>query len=233
LNEIRAGEAPMSELDRVGGGARSMVEPIRSVLLDLKEQKRINTELSGEMRSRILSRTDALERQLGSIKAQAQRDPLTALGNRLAFETGFPQMFAACRSASQDLCVLMIDLDNFKPLNDTLGHAAGDDFLKQTGELIRSSIRDHDGAYRVGGDEFVIVLPRASRPIGEKLAGRLASLIDHLARPMRLPHPPGLSIGVAALSDGKITDHADLLARADKSLYAVKQNKPNRKPRAA
>jgi diguanylate cyclase (GGDEF)-like protein len=233
VNEIRAGEAPLADLDRLKGGAAQFVEPIRGVLLDLKEQKRQYASLQEEMRSRILSRTDALERQLGTIKAQAARDPLTALGNRRAYEQALPEVFKACRSANQDLCVLMIDVDNFKPLNDTLGHAAGDEFLKQVGELLRSSIREHDTAYRVGGDEFVVLLPRASRAIGEKLAGRIVGLIVHLVRPMKLPHPPGLSIGVAALSDKRFDNAADLIACADKALYEAKQSNPNRKPRSA
>ncbi len=233
LNEIRAGEAPMAELDKITGGPRSLVEPIRSVLLDLKEQKRLNGTLQTEMRTKILSRTDALERQLSSIKAQAARDALTGLGNRRAYESILPQMFGACRSAQQDMCVMMIDVDNFKPLNDTLGHAAGDEFLKQVGELLRSSIREHDAAFRIGGDEFVVVLPRASKPIGEKLAARVAMLVDHLARPLKLAQTPGLSIGVAALSDRKFADHNELIAQADKSLYEVKQAKPGRKPRNA
>ena len=231
-NELRAGDAPLAELDRIVGGAAVLIEPVRSILLDLREAKRANVSLQEEMRSRILSRTDALERQLGSLKTQASRDALTGLHNRRAFEQMLPQVFNACRTGREDLCAMMIDVDNFKPLNDTLGHAAGDDLLKAIGEIIRSSVREHDVAFRPGGDEFAILLPRANTATGRKLAERLASLVEHLVRPMRLPHPPGLSIGVASLSDDpRVTDMKSLMDLADRRLYEVKQSKPHRKPR--
>lgn len=233
VNELRAGEAPISDLEHIHGGARSLVEPVRAILLDLREQKRENNDLQEEMRRRILSRTDALERQLSSMKAQASRDGLTGLNNRRAFDTMMPQIFKACLDSCEDLCVLMIDVDNFKPLNDTLGHAAGDEMLKSIAAIIQSSIREHDSAYRLGGDEFVIAMPRSSRSMGEKLGQRLASLVDHLARPQRLAAPAALSIGVAALSDGKIKEHKQLLELADKRLYEAKEKKPNRKRRSA
>lgn len=233
VNELRAGESPIADLEQIHGGARLLIEPVRAILLDLREQKRLKHDLEEEMRQRILSRTDALERQLCAMKAQAARDGLTGLGNRRGFDTMMPQIFSACLQSCEDLCVLMIDVDNFKPLNDTLGHAAGDEMLKSIAEIIQSSIREHDSAYRLGGDEFVIVMPRSSRPMGEKLGTRLASLVDHLARPQKLAAPPGLSIGVSALSDGKMRDHKQLLELADKRLYEAKQLKPSRHRRSA
>jgi diguanylate cyclase (GGDEF)-like protein len=233
VNELRAGEAPIADLEQVHGGGRALVEPLRAILLDLREQKRTNVALQEEMRRRILSRTDALERQLSALKALASRDGLTGLNNRRAFDTMVPQIFKACKESCEDLCVLMIDVDNFKPLNDTLGHAAGDDMLKAIAEIIHSSIREHDSAYRLGGDEFVIVMPRSSRAMGEKLGERLASLVDHLVRPQRLAKPPALSIGVSALSDGSMADVKHLLELADRRLYEVKERKPNRHRRSA
>jgi diguanylate cyclase len=233
VNELRAGDAPIADLERIHGGARVMVEPVRAILLDLREQKRINADLHEEIRQRILSRTDALERQLNALKAQAARDGLTGLNNRRAFDTMMPQIFKACLESCEDLCVLMIDVDNFKPLNDTLGHAAGDEMLKAVAAIIQSSIREHDSAYRLGGDEFVIVMPRSSRAMGDKLGQRLGTLVDHLARPQKLALPPGLSVGVSALSDGKIKDFKALLELADRRLYEAKERKPNRHRRTA
>jgi len=65
-----------------------------------------------------------------------------------------PQMVEKCRGAENRSSVLMIDVDHFKLLNDTLGHAAGDDFLRDIGQIIQSTIRDQDAAFRCGGDEF-------------------------------------------------------------------------------
>ena len=233
MNELRAGEAPIAELEKINGGARIFVEPVRAILLDIREQKRQYAALQEEVRRRILSRTDALERQLGSFKAQASRDGLTGLNNRRAFDAMVPQIFKACVESCEDLCVLMIDVDNFKALNDTLGHGIGDELLKSIAEIILSSIREHDSAYRLGGDEFLIAMPRSSRVMGEKLAARLASLVEHLVRPRKLPLPPALSIGVAALSDQKMRDAKQLTELADHRLYEVKQTKPGRRARSA
>lgn len=234
INELRAGEAPLAELDAIGGGPGVLVEPLRSILLDLREAKRENARLAEEMRTRILNRTDALERQLGAMKQQADRDPLTGLNNRRALDAMLPQVVAACRGASQDVCVLMIDVDNFKALNDTLGHAAGDEMLRSIAEVMRSSIREHDAAFRPGGDEFVVLLPRAARPIGERLGARLASLVDHMARPMRLARPPALSVGSASLSELPTgAGVKELLALADRRLYDAKAAKPGRATRGA
>jgi diguanylate cyclase (GGDEF)-like protein len=223
LNDIRAGQAPMADLDQVHGGVEPVVELVRAILFDLKDQKRIVNEMREEMRQRIQNRTDALERQLGVMQAKAMRDALTALGNRAAFETMLPRTYGAAVENTEDLSVLMIDVDNFKPLNDTLGHAAGDDLLRKIGEIIRSSIRDYDSAYRVGGDEFCILLPRCAPEPATKLANRLGSLVDQLAKTLKLQYPPRLSIGVASRSDGRFSDPAALIALADKRLYDVKQ----------
>ncbi|MFT3785063.1 MAG: GGDEF domain-containing protein [Tepidisphaeraceae bacterium] len=174
LNDIRANQLPLSDLDHLHGGNEPVIEIIRAILFDLRDQKRVIAELNQEMRQRVQQKTDALERQLGVMQAKAMRDALTGLGNRAAFDAMLPQMFVQSRDHAEDLSVLMIDVDNFKPLNDTLGHAAGDDFLRKIGEIVRSSVRDYDSAYRIGGDEFVVLLPRCTKDAADKLAARLA-----------------------------------------------------------
>jgi diguanylate cyclase (GGDEF)-like protein len=231
LNDIRAGQVPMADLDHCQGGVEPVVEIVRAILFDLKDQKRIINEMREEMRTRIQNRTDALERQLGVMQAKAMRDALTALGNRAAFETMLPRTYGAAVDGNEDLSVLMIDIDNFKPLNDTLGHAAGDDLLRKIGEIIRSSIRDYDSAYRIGGDEFCILLPRCPRDPAVKLATRLGSLVDQLARTIKVPNPPRLSIGVASRSDARLPDAAALIALADKRLYEIKESRADQRVR--
>jgi GGDEF domain-containing protein len=222
VNEIRAGQAPLSELDVVQGGLHPLAEAVRAVLLDLRDQKRTNAELKEEMRQRVQNRTDALERQLGVLKAKAMRDSLTGLGNRAAFDAMMPQSWLQAWEGQEDLSVLMIDVDNFKLLNDTLGHAAGDEMLRKIGEVIRSSVRDYDSAYRIGGDEFVVVLPRCPngrsarrpaqgatqappfhrrrRPLGQKTArprraaqARRRPPLRHQAKPHRSRPPGGIN----------------------------------------
>lgn len=237
VGNIRAGLMPMAELDAVGGGARVLVEPIRAVLFDLREQKRIHAELEEEMRHRVYSRTDALERRLSVMQQQASRDALSGLGNRRSFDALLPMMFEQAIGSGTDLCVLMIDVDNFKPLNDTLGHAAGDEMLRNIGQVIKSSMRDTDAAFRVGGDEFVVLLSGADEEAGRRLADRISKLVAGLAMPLKMERPVGLSIGVASLREGlkhgERPTHSLLVAAADARLYEVKKTRPGRAHRGA
>lgn len=233
VGQLRAGEAPLSDLDKLGGGAQLLVEPIRAILYDLRDQRRQNNELADEMRQRIMNRTDSLERQLGVMKAQASRDALTGLGNRRAFDQILVATFDEAKSSRKDLCMLMIDVDNFKPLNDTLGHPAGDDLLKQIGQVIKGSMRDTDTGFRVGGDEFVVLMPSADHEAGKRLAKRLEQLVDGLAMPLKLQYPPRLSIGVSSITSSKASSPAMLIEDVDRALYEVKNNRSTRARRGA
>jgi two-component system cell cycle response regulator len=117
-------------------------------------------------------------------------------------------------------------------LNDLRGHVVGDEFLKSLGQLIRSSIRATDAAFRYGGDEFVIVLPNCGPGPAEQIGKRLVETVEQLVKPMKLDRPPGLSLGVNALS--RHESHVDaitLLDGADCALYAQKaQRRRQTKP---
>ena len=128
------------------------------MLRDSRRKRAEAAALEHETRQRIANRTDALERTIGSLRQQATRDVLTGLFNRRMLEEYLPQAVKRCKEARIGLCLLMIDVDHFKLLNDTLGHAAGDELLKTIGQLIRSTIREKDLAFRCGGDEFVVQL---------------------------------------------------------------------------
>jgi diguanylate cyclase len=116
----------------------------------------------------------------------------------------------------------MIDVDNFKPLNDTLGHAAGDQLLKEISQIIRSTVRDDDMAFRVGGDELVVLLGSCNFTGGKAIAERLDSLVVALTRPLQTPRQVRLSIGVCTLMELAEASPAGLMEVADKRLYAVK-----------
>src|SRR5690606_14641280 len=128
---------------------------LAEILHDLRQQKTAVAELHAETRQRVAQRTDALERQLGSLRQQASRDKLTGLYNRRMLDQCLNQLVDECRAGRRALCLLMMDADYFKQLNDTLGHAAGDDLLRSIGQIIRSALREQDLAFRYGGDEFI------------------------------------------------------------------------------
>jgi len=230
IREIRAGEAPGEELADIRGGLEGVADEIKSLIHELRHQRQANAELTEEIRQRIANRTHALERKLGSLRLQAFRDSLTGLHNRRMLDQFLPQAVRHCLAESRPLALLMIDVDNFKELNDTLGHAAGDQLLRSLGQIIHSTIRDGDAAFRWGGDEFVIVLPGANTAAARAVAERMQSLTGALAGTFKVSKRPHLSIGTCTLADLSDPTPENLLGRADELLYA---HKPSRKALAA
>jgi diguanylate cyclase (GGDEF)-like protein len=230
LAQAREGEVSIDALAEIDGGPRAIVPAIQEMLRDLRGQRAAIVELESEMRTRLANRTDALQRTIGTLRQQATRDPLTGLFNRRFLDEYLTQAVQRHVKERKDLCLLMIDVDNFKLLNDALGHAAGDDLLKAIGQLIRSTIRGEDVGFRCGGDEFVVLLPGSTAESGQALADRLVSLVDALAKTIKLvPKPPRLAVGLATLfGQGAHTAQA-VLAEADRALYEVKRaRKSNR-----
>src|SRR6187200_1774560 len=99
---------------------------LQDLLREIRQQRCEIATLKDEMRQRVAQRTDALERTIGTLRHQATRDPLTGLFNRRFLDQYLPQVVQRSTSQGMDVAVLMCDLDHFKLLNDTLGHAAGD-----------------------------------------------------------------------------------------------------------
>ncbi len=223
--QARRGETTIDDLSSVGGGMSGLAGEIQELLRELRHRQAIIVSMEVEMRQRVANRTDALERKLGTLEQQAKRDPLTGLLNRREFDAALQAAIAGDTDENR-LCLLMIDVDHFKLLNDTKGHPAGDDFLRNIGQIIRSSLRPSDRAFRLGGDEFAIVTVDVTREGAEALADRLRSLVSHLARPLKLTWPPALSIGIATLAQADRRTTEAWVEAADKVLYEVKARRP-------
>jgi diguanylate cyclase (GGDEF)-like protein len=156
-------------------------------------------------------------------RALADRDPLTGFYNhRYLHERLGEEILRAQRSRSP-LSVLMIDLDDFKMVNDTLGHLFGDEVLRWAAEQIRSALRGSDVAARYGGDEFAVLLPDTPAPGAREVGERIvATLVEHPYRaPGRGPVAVAASVGVATFPTDGQTAQA-LVAGADAALYRVK-----------
>jgi diguanylate cyclase (GGDEF)-like protein len=223
LEQAVAGELLIEEFDQPFGG----LTPLNPVLLELlRERRKHRSEIARlqlEMERRVARRTDAMERVIGKLRAQATRDVLTGLYNRRMLDQCLDELVNRCTQDGAPLCLLMIDVDDFKLLNDTLGHAAGDTLLRAIGQLIRSSIRQQDLAFRCGGDEFLVVLPQSPRAHGEGLARRLSELVDGLVKTLNVARRPRLCFGISMLAD--LPDEAtapELMKDADRRLYAAK-----------
>lgn len=222
VDEIRRGELPVDQISEAEGVPSLLVPVLHDLLRDLRRQRSEIQQLKYEMSQRVANRTDALERALGTAREKASRDALTGLHNRRMLDETLPRLLGRCAGEQKMMTVLMIDVDYFKLLNDTLGHAAGDELLKAIGQIIRSAIRGSDMAFRCGGDEFVVLLVGADRTSGAKLGDRLVSLVDALTKTLRVDKRPRLSIGISQFGDNLSMTAHELLEEADRALYQVK-----------
>lgn len=166
-----------------------------------------------------LAEVEALQEQL---RAQALRDPLTDMFNRRYLDTFLERELAQARRERSPLAVMILDIDHFKRINDTHGHLAGDQVLRDLADLIRHTVRASDIVCRLGGEEFLVVLPGADLEGAIDLAQRLRTGLE--ARPTRFegrPIPCTVSIGVAAYAHEEQGVDA-LVASADAALYDAK-----------
>jgi len=157
-------------------------------------------------------------------RALADRDPLTGFFNHRYLHERFGQEAVRSRRAHRPLSLLMLDLDDFKLVNDTFGHVLGDDVLRFTADLIRRTLRESDVPARYGGDEFAILLPEAGQEEATKTADRLLATFAEttFTTGSGLAVPIGVSIGAATFpTDGRTA--AELIAVADAGLYRMKR----------
>jgi diguanylate cyclase (GGDEF)-like protein len=164
--------------------------------------------------------TETLQRALDheDIYDQARRDALTGLANRRVLQERLGPLMERARRHGYPLTMAAMDLDNFKQVNDTLGHAKGDEFLRQVARILEAMIRQNDLLVRMGGDEFLLVLPDTKLEKGRVLADRLCRAVNGLA--VNLPHRMGISIG---LSQWQLDNSMDeWLQLADENLYKAK-----------
>jgi diguanylate cyclase (GGDEF)-like protein len=157
--------------------------------------------------------------RLSDARRQAVTDDLTGLGNRRSlFEHGMQRLESA--DAADRLALILIDLDNFKEINDTFGHPAGDELLREIGRRLTAGASEHDLLVRLGGDEFAILCTLAPADNGRQIA---TGFLDRIAEPFVIDGARLLvsaSAGVADRDDGARI--ADLLRRADVAMYAAK-----------
>jgi diguanylate cyclase (GGDEF)-like protein len=170
--------------------------------------------------SQLLERVSAAQVELAH---RAQHDPLTGLPNRALFGERLDDAMVRHRDEGQPFALLLVDLDDFKSINDSYGHAAGDRLLYAVGERLRSCVRGGDTVARLGGDEFAVVLDGApDRPggVGERI-------LDALRQPFEIDGEMlalGASVGVVEPAAGEAGITADLLLqRADGAMYVGKR----------
>lgn len=191
-----------------------LVEAERHLVADLRRR---NTELEETIRHLEVTRT-----RLSQEEQTARTDALTGLFNRRAFDSELPVFMERARALGTGLAVIAMDLDHFKPVNDRLGHAAGDAVLRGVGKILQQGVRKTDLPCRLGGDEFVVLLSGLTEAAAHGRAEAIRAAIGALSHPGN-----EAGIQVTATMGGAMyrpgDDVAALLHRADEALYAAKR----------
>lgn len=196
-----------------------LVDAERNLISDLRRR---NTELQ-----ETIKKLDFTRNRLSAEEEAARRDVLTGLYNRRCFDDELPVFIERSQAISCGLAVFAMDLDHFKPVNDTLGHAAGDAVLKGVGKVLRESLRKSDLPCRIGGDEFVFLLSDVTEEDARKRAEQIRNAIG------TMPHP-GNDRGIRCTTTMGGTLYragetpGEFVHRADEVLYAAKRAGRNR-----
>lgn len=164
-----------------------------------------------------------------TLQRQSQTDGLTGLANRRRFDQTLAREHARYRDTGDPLSLLLIDVDQFKLVNDEYGHAVGDDYLRAIAAVLKQEIGEGQLAARYGGEEFACILPGTDSTGATVLAGRIRAAVQALGLPNTSARTPVLtvSVGVATLAGGTAGSH-QLVAHADVQLYAAKHSGRNR-----
>ena len=180
---------------------------------------------------RLRSNNEAVQENIAlrlQFEQAALSDPLTGFRNRRWLDQTLSRIVQRHLHASEPMCLAIMDIDHFKRVNDSFGHAAGDAVLVQVGRIVRGNLRPSDFAARIGGEEFALVFPETSMPGAITAAERLREAIAGAAfkhHGRKLPQVT-VSLGLVELERGATP--GQLLARADVALYAAKESGRNR-----
>lgn len=181
-------------------------------------------ELNKTLETRIEDRTQALEHLNKELEHLALHDPLTALPNRALIQDRIRQAIHNAKRDNESFSIIMIDLDRFKEVNDTLGHHIGDQLLKEVGKRLKDALRDIDTVGRLGGDEFAIIIPHADRESSVDIASKLGNVLEATFMVEGINFSVGASMGIA-LYPKHGHDASNLLKCADVAMYVAKNNK--------
>jgi len=202
--------------DKMRGHLKETMETRDRVMTEL-------SELNESLEERVYKRTSELQMLNSKIAHQAMHDPLTGLPNRLLLAEKLDAEISHAFRNKTKLAVFMIDLNNFKDVNDTLGHSVGDGLLKDVAQRIRFSLRSSDTVCRLGGDEFAVVLPDANSDDAIKIAKKI---LENLEPSFNLDNhimKIGASIGISIFPEHG-DDHTSLIRMADVAMYDAKKN---------
>ena len=238
LNQLSAelDDSPAMQANLAGlkKSIHERLKTIRNCVMEFRAEEGKQRRQSAALIGKLYRRIEHMEAEAAVLQARLKEkdrqyltDSLTMIPNRAAYEGRIQQECERYIRNRTNVCLLVCDIDNFKTINDTYGHASGDKVLKQIAKVLQQNIRANDFVARFGGEEFVIVMHAVGLENGLKMAEKLRTRIEmtgFMVRNVRLPVT--LSGGVAAFTE--YDSPASLFERADNALYIAKECGKNR-----
>ena len=213
----------LAKVEREGLSMEEVMDLVRTLVNQTKQIRGSTLSFSSALNDaeKEISR---LRSQLEQSQQAALYDALTGLCNRRYFDEEL-----AAHDMRPHMCLILVDLDNFKTINDTHGHDVGDDFLQEIAERLQSTARSGDLTARYGGDEFILVAVNHGEKIDNAEDAIAARILNAMSGTFALPtldlHYDGPSVGVISWQGNEVPDADELLASADKAMYMVKQKR--------
>jgi diguanylate cyclase len=207
-------------------GLRAIVEGLVQATIGMEATNKTLTASLQASRQEI----SQLQEKVDALRIDSQTDSLTSLANRKYFDRELDRHIAETTAGNEPLCLLLLDIDHFKKINDTFGHMAGDEVLRVVAHAFRQHVQPSDVAARLGGEEFAIIFPKAPLCAVQKVADQIRSRVKTMHF---LKRSTGESIGSVTVSGGIAAYRSgetpwSLMQRADHCLYAAKRHGRNR-----
>jgi diguanylate cyclase len=213
---------------------KAMAAEVNKVLGDTRATRQGQSQLRHEL-SHISSEVESLRRELEQVKEESMTDGLTGIANRKAFDAVLEHTIHTARETGMDFCVVLIDIDHFKLVNDTYGHLIGDKVLRFTATTLKRLVRGKDTVARFGGEEFALILPDTDMDGATTVAEHIRQTVS--AGDLKDRNGGSsygritVSIGIAAFTPSDLPNK--LIDRADRALYLAKEHGRNRVENAA
>ncbi len=206
-------------------------EPIKDLLqqlvFELKDIRKQNETFKEKIEIQLRKITE-LEDELERAKSEAKQDPLTKLLNKKSFERILQEYINLYKKQGKIFSLVLLDLDNFKNINDTYGHIVGDEVLKHVANLLKQYLRDKDVIARIGGEEFAVLLPDVDITIAFKIADRLRAILENrIIMIDKKPIKITASFGIIEINDS-VNTPKDIIQMVDIALYRAKKEGKNR-----
>lgn len=216
--------SPAQLLSNQANGLSSCTIGLLLAWLQWRNFVQINTQ-----KQRLQAQAQLLEEQNHKLSYLAEHDPLSGLLNRRAFNGIVEHELLRFKRTQQPLCLLLLDLDHFKTVNDRFGHPLGDVVIKRVATLLSSQVRSLDSLARLGGEEFMLLLVDCDREHGLQIAEHLRQLVEtHLKVVDGNAVALTVSIGLSYLEAGQSGTYDSLYVASDRALYSAKQDGRNR-----